>query len=94
MDITRQSGVPDVLDWFKANGLAAAELVGRWVWIRFADKPSPEALAVLKSAGWCWSAKRESWYHPCGDVRRFKRKPGPMHPRERYGSIIVGEVNS
>ena len=66
-----------------------AEVVGRWIWINFPDKPALEVRQLLKAAGFRWSSKREQWYHICG-CRSYGR--GGPDPRTRYGSIRVESI--
>ena len=45
---------------------ALTEVVGQWVWIRFADKQPSEVTRVLAELGFHWNRIRETWQHPCG----------------------------
>ncbi len=68
-----------------------AEVVGRWVWIRFDEKPSLGVRQTLKAAGFRWSSKREQWYHRCGWNRTGRGGPDP---RYRYGSVSVNQIST
>ena len=59
-----------------------AEVVGRWVWIQFAEKQPPQVTTVLAELGFHWNNKRQTWQHPCGALTQSS----PTDPREKYGS--------
>ncbi len=60
----------------------SAEVVGRWVWIKF-DEKQPQAITrSLAELGFHWNKKRQTWQHPCGD---FPRNRATYDPRKRYG---------
>ena len=80
----------EVLAWCQANGLEQAELVGRWVWVQFAEKPSESVRKAMVAAGFRWHGKRREWFHNCG-IRSRARKDG-VNPRDVYGSIPVAEL--
>jgi len=60
-----QRTFPEVVDFCKQMRLEA-EVVGRWVWVSFAQKPSREIIQQLKDFGFHWSPRREKWAHNCG----------------------------
>ena len=64
-----------------------ADIVGRWVWIKFDNKPSAEVRARLKDFGFRWSRRRGEWSHSCGNPST--RSKSSFHPRTKYGSIAV-----
>ncbi len=66
-----------------------AEVVGRWIWIRFDRKPALEVRQLLSAAGFGWSWKRRQWFHKCG-CNSYGR--GGPDPRTRYGSIRVESI--
>ena len=66
----------------------SARVVGRWVWIETADKPSAETRDVLKWLGFHWNRKRIAWQHPCG----LHCKHAPYDPRDKYASVSVSEL--
>lgn len=68
-----------------------ARVVGRWVWVNFDKKPSPECTGKLKNLGFRWNKKRQCWQHPCGDTRSAAAN---YDPRERYGSRPVTELET
>ena len=43
-----------------------AEVVGKWVWIQFAEKHLREVTASLAQFGFHWNNTRQTWQHPCG----------------------------
>lgn len=86
---TTASDCAEVVEWCHRHDLPA-ELVGRWVWVKFGDKPSPEQRAAMKAAGFVWHSKRGEWFHRCGDRR--KRRMSRAEPRELHGSIPVAEL--
>ena len=65
-----------------------AEVVGKWVWIQFADKQPPEVTRVLAQLGFHWNHKRQLWQHPCGPVT----DGSPEDPREKYGSFHAADA--
>jgi len=84
----RLQELPDVLEFCKANGFPA-DLVGRWIWIRFDEKPDTETRDLLKAAGFRWIHKRGQWAHNCGCPSRR----GKGNPRYKYGSVPVSEIS-
>ena len=61
----------------------AAEIVGQWVWVVFADKQPPTVTARLSQLGFHWNNKRQAWQHPCG---QSNTQPNSGDPREKYGT--------
>jgi hypothetical protein len=41
---------------------ATAEIVGGWVWARFAAKPDQETIEKMKSLNYKWSKAKRRWY--------------------------------
>jgi hypothetical protein len=62
-----------------------AEVVGKWVWIQFAEKQPSEVTMVLAELGFHWNNTRQAWQHPCGMIA-FDR--ANYDPRKRYGSYF------
>jgi len=60
-----------------------AEIVGKWVWIQFADKQPPQVTRVLAELGFHWNNRRQLWQHPCGPV---DVEASTTDPRTKYGS--------
>lgn len=65
-----------------------AEVVGKWVWIQFADKQPPEVTHTLAQLGFHWNNKRQLWQHPCGPVTDGSLED----PREKYGSFHAADA--
>lgn len=65
-----------------------AEVVGKWVWIQFADKQPVEVTRVLAELGFHWNRARQTWQHPCGFHREVA---APYDPRKRYGSYFAAD---
>jgi hypothetical protein len=62
-----------------------AEVVGKWVWVRFAEKQPQQVTRVLAQLGFHWNKTRQTWQHPCGvDCD----KASPVDPRRKYGSYF------
>ena len=74
----------EVIRFCKEHDLPA-DVVGRWVWIRFEQKPSEETRALLKAAGFRWIHKRGQWAHNCG----YFCHHGHGNPRYKYGEMPV-----
>ena len=62
---SKSKSVIEVLEYCKAQQLPA-RLVGRWVWIQFAEKPSADVRQGLKAMGFRWSRRRQQWANNCG----------------------------
>ena len=60
---------------------AIAEVVGKWVWIRFEDRQPPTVTSVLSKLGFHWNKARQAWQHPCGV---FCDVGATVDPRQRY----------
>jgi hypothetical protein len=57
------------------------QVVGKWVWIQFAEKQPPTVTAELSQLGFHWNRKRQVWQHPCGNFRTgTHRDPREMYP--------------
>ena len=79
----------DVVAWCQDNDIPA-DVAGRWVWVRFAEKPSEAIRSGLKAAGFRWVKHRGEWAHNCGYVSRR----GPGRPRDKYGSVPVASIRA
>ena len=44
----------------------SAKVVGKWIWIRFAEIPPKQVRTELFLFGFHWNAKRNVWQHPGG----------------------------
>jgi len=65
-----------------------AEVVGKWVWIQFAEKQPRDVTAQLAQLGFHWNNTRQVWQHPCG---QFRQEPSRKDPREVYGSRFAAD---
>jgi hypothetical protein len=81
----------EVIEFVKAHDLAPfAEVVGRWVWLSFPDKPSAHVREQIKDFGFRWIQKRGRWAHNCGHYSM-----GSVHdPRHTYGVIPVDAIRT
>ena len=89
-DITGQdrlTELPDVIEFCKRHGFPA-DVVGRWVWIRFDEKPDARTRDLLKGAGFRWVKIRGQWAHNCG----YHSRRGKGNPRWKYGSVPVSAI--
>lgn len=81
------AGTLEIVQWCAAEHIPA-ELVGRWVWVEFAEKPAPEIIAKMKGRGFRWVPKRNRWAHDCG----HKSRRGKGDPRDKYGAVEIEEA--
>jgi hypothetical protein len=91
-DVTGQDrlhDITDVIEFCKRHRFPA-DIVGRWVWIRFPEKPDRETRDMLKAAGFRWVNIRGQWAHNCG----YRSRRGKGNPRWKYGSIPVSAITS
>jgi hypothetical protein len=63
-----------------------AEVVGKWVWIRFTEKQPRQVTALLAELGFHWNSERQSWQHPCGTI---PIAAATYDPRKRYGRYFL-----
>ncbi|MHC4636711.1 MAG: hypothetical protein ACYTBP_08170 [Planctomycetota bacterium] len=78
----------EVLEFCKAQALPA-RVVGKWIWIRFDEKPNGEIRQALKDNGFHWSRRRGQWSHSCG----HKTKPALNYkPWDKYRTISIEEA--
>jgi hypothetical protein len=78
-------GTLAVAQWCAAAGIPA-DVVGRWVWVRFDERPSDATRAALCATGFRWVQTRGEWAHDCG----FPSLRGAGRPRDKYGEVPVG----
>ena len=64
-----------------------AEVVGRWVWVRFSDQPAAEVRQQLAQLGFHWNRERQAWQHPCGQFSLSSA----TDPHEKYGSYFPAD---
>jgi cytochrome c-type biogenesis protein CcmH/NrfG len=66
----------------------AAEVVGKWVWVRFTEQPAAEIRQQLAQLGFHWNRERQAWQHPCGQFRLSSS----ADPREKYQSYHPASI--
>lgn len=85
--LTQQAGksksILEVLEFCKELDLPA-RVVGRWVWIKFVEKPTAEIRASLKAMGFRWSHRRQQWANNCG---RPTKPAMNYRPWDKYSTI-------
>ncbi len=77
-----QTALPEVF--------AAAEVVGKWVWVQFKETPAAEIRQQLAQLGFHWNRTRQAWQHPCGQFRLSSSGD----PREKYQSFHPADVTT
>ena len=65
-----------------------AEVVGKWVWVRFTEQPAAEMRQQLAQLGFHWNRDRQAWQHPCGQFSLGSAQD----PREKYSSYYPARV--
>ncbi len=65
-----------------------AEIVGKWVWVQFAEKQPREVTAVLSQLGFHWNNKRQVWQHPCGT---YREEASLYDPRKKYRAYFAAD---
>jgi hypothetical protein len=64
-----------------------AEVVGKWVWVRFKETPTAEIRQQLAQLGFHWNRERQAWQHPCGQYRLSSQ----ADPHEKYSSYFPAD---
>lgn len=72
-------------------GVKALELVGRWLWAEFTDKPSEEIREQLKQNKWSWAPKKGKWsYHNPKEARPGKHRFMTLEEiKDKYGHAAI-----
>ena len=86
----RQLATARVLELLKSSmprQFELAEVVGKWIWIEFAEAPAQQIRAELSQLGFHWNGKRQAWQHPCGQFTAGT----PNEPREKYASYFPAD---
>jgi hypothetical protein len=65
-----------------------AEVVGKWVWVRFTEQPAAEIRQQLAQLGFHWNRDRQAWQHPCG----LFSLGSAQDPHEKYSSYHPARV--
>jgi hypothetical protein len=92
-EANRQLPTNQVLELLKTSmprQFELAEVVGKWIWIQFAEAPAPQIRAELSQLGFHWNGKRQAWQHPCGQFTAGT----PNEPREKYASYFPADTQS
>lgn len=63
-----------------------AYVVGKWVWVEFASKPTKEILDFLHAEDFHWNRERKVWQNSCGHYSRN----ASYDPRGKYGIRKIG----
>ena len=78
----------EVLEFCRTWSLPG-RVVGRWVWIEFADKPDKDTRDRLKAAGFRWSHRRGQWAHNCG----LETGPATRYrPWDKYRTVSLEDA--
>ena len=86
----RQLATDRVLELLKSSmprQFELAEVVGKWIWIQFAEAPAQQIRAELSQLGFHWNGKRQAWQHPCGQFTAGT----PNEPRDKYASYFPAD---
>jgi len=67
-----------------------AEVVGKWIWVQFAEQPAAEIRQQLAQLGFHWNRERQAWQHPCGAFSTGS----PHDPHEKYGSHFPADTRA
>lgn len=67
-----------------------AEVVGKWVWVRFKEQPAAEIRQQLAQLGFHWNSQRQAWQHPCGSFSLGSQ----ADPHEKYSSYFPADVKA
>jgi hypothetical protein len=72
-----------------------AEVVGKWVWVRFPDRPSGKddpgrwrCHQQLAQLGFRWNRERQAWQHPCGKFSLGSQ----ADPHEKYSAYYPARI--
>ena len=64
------------------------EIVGKWVWCNFDEKPSEEIRSFLTQQGFRWNKRRQVWQNPCG----ISSKASNGNPKAKYPVFPLSEL--
>ena len=67
-----------------------AEVVGKWVWVRFTETPAAEIRQQLAQLGFHWNRERQAWQHPCGSFSLGSQ----ADPHEKYSSYFPADAKA
>jgi hypothetical protein len=92
--INRSLGRWEVLELLRCETprlFELAEVVGKWVWIQFHEKQPSSITRVLAELGFHWNSARQSWQHPCGNLRSSF---AAFDPRKKFGSYFPADLQN
>ncbi|MDB6027856.1 MAG: hypothetical protein JWM68_4079, partial [Verrucomicrobiales bacterium] len=67
-------GVLQLLKYEAPRFLELAQVVGKWIWIKFESKQPSTITVALSELGFHWNKKRKLWQHPCGVFFRNRQR--------------------
>lgn len=73
----------EVLDRLSPELMELADVVGKWVWLEFTEKPDKETRETIKALGFKWNQERGVWQHPCGKFTGRSKDD----PELKYGRV-------
>ena len=80
----------EVVNFCRHHNLEA-EMVGRWIWVRFEEDPGEEICQALLEFGFRFSPRRGMWAHNCGKPSKSARD---SHPWDTYPHTTVSRSHS
>jgi hypothetical protein len=84
-DKKESKGIFEVLEYCKEQELPA-RVVGKWVWLKFDEKPNATIRQGLKDMGFRWSKRRGQWAHNCGHISKQARS---YKPWDKYKTTTI-----
>jgi len=63
--VQQQFNTAEVIAFCLENGLDAV-MVGKWIWVTFAEKPARPMCDALHRIGFVFSRRHLKWAHNCG----------------------------
>jgi hypothetical protein len=85
MNENKTPGIMEVANFCKELNLKA-ELVGRWIWVSFSEKPDTAVRKALKDFGFRWSGRRGKWAHNCGTPSKSAMQSNPW---DKYDHSVI-----
>jgi hypothetical protein len=67
----------EVVSFCLENNLDA-EMVGKWVWVTFAEKPARQMCEALRQIGFVFSRRHRKWAHNCGHPTKSASSSSPF----------------
>jgi hypothetical protein len=75
------------------EGWLHAEVVGKWLWLSFPQKPSREVLDKLYDLGFHWNRARKCHQNPCGTPIGHSKSDPRLKYLSAKASELEGAVN-